>query len=327
MSPPFQPDLSGHENGDGLEIGQPRLIIITGPTGAGKSDLALAAARELGGEIINADSLALYRGFNIGTAKPGPGELAAVPHHLIDVLDPDQSFDAAAYLRAARPLATSLHQAGRPALAVGGTGFYLRALTAGLFEGPGRDDAFRARLAADAAAGMDLHARLAQVDPDTAARLAPADRVRIERALEVHHLSGRPISQWQREHGLAEKPFRTLTIIIDRAPEEMRERLERRTRLMFERGLVAEVEGLLAAGWSPDLKPFGSIGYKETVEHLAGRLSLAEAEEHTLSATRKYAKRQRTWFRGQMPDGHWFHPDQMPHIMVCMRRFLSGATL
>lgn len=294
---------------------RPLLAIITGPTGVGKSDLALTAAQGLGGEIINADSLALYRGFDVGTAKPGPADRARAPHHLFDVLDPDQSFDAAAYLGAARPLAEALYQAGRPALVVGGTGFYLRSLTSGLFPGPGRDQAFRDRLAEEAAAGADLHARLASVDPETAARLAPGDRVRLERALEVFHLSGRSISQWQREHGLAEKPFRVLTIVLDRPREELDRRLRERTRLMFDRGLAEEVEGLLAAGWSPGLKPFGAIGYKETIQYLAGKLTLDEAREKTLIATRRYAKRQLTWFRGQMPEARWFHPDQLDEMV------------
>ena len=303
---------------------RPFLAIITGPTGAGKSDLALAAAEALSGEIINADSLALYRGFDVGTAKPGPGDRSRVPHHLIDVLDPDQSFDAAAYLRAARPIVAALNQAGRPALAVGGTGFYLRSLTAGLFAGPGRDQAFRDQLAREAAAGADLHTRLAAVDPETAARLAPGDRVRLERALEVYHLSGRSISDWQREHGLAEKPFRALTIVLDRPQEELNQRLIERTRRMFERGLVEEVRGLLAAGWSPELKAFGSIGYKEVMQYLAGGLSLDETMEKILIATRRYAKRQRTWFRGQMPEARWFHPDQIEEVIALLGGFFRG---
>lgn len=300
---------------------QPKLAIITGPTGSGKSELALAAAEALGGEIINADSLALYRGFDVGTAKPALEERSRVPHHLIDVLDPDQSFDAAAYLRAARPLVEDLDRSGRPALAVGGTGFYLRSLTSGLFAGPGRDQAFRDRLAEEVAAGANLHARLAALDPETAARLAPGDRVRIERALEVLHLSGRSISDWQREHGLAEKPFRTLSIVLDRPPEGLNLRLAERTRLMFEHGLVEEVAGLLTAGWSPDLKPFGSIGYKETLQHLSGQLSLDEAREKILTSTRRYAKRQRTWFRGQMPEARWFHPNQVDEVIALLADF------
>jgi tRNA dimethylallyltransferase len=300
---------------------RPRLAILTGPTGAGKSELALAAALALGGEIINADSLALYRGFDLGTAKPSPADRARVPHHLVDVLDPDQAFDAAAYLKAARPLVLRLAQAGRPALAVGGTGFYLRALTRGLFNGPGRDEAFRAYLAAEAAEG--LHARLAAVDPLTAARVSPADRVRLERALEVHHLTGRPISQWQEEHGLRDKPFETLTLVLDRPLEELEARLRRRTDLMFELGLKAEVEKLLRAGWAPTLKPFGAIGYRETLDHLRGLVSLEQAREKTFLATRRYAKRQRTWFRGQMPGALWFHPGQAEGILALLSDFFS----
>ncbi|UQZ87904.1 tRNA (adenosine(37)-N6)-dimethylallyltransferase MiaA [Deltaproteobacteria bacterium Smac51] len=305
-------------------MSQARLAIITGPTGAGKSDLAVQAAAILGGEIINADSLALYRGFNIGTAKPGPADLERVPHHLIDVLEPEQSYDAAAFLRAARPIAETLWASGRPPLAVGGTGFYLRSLTSGLFEGPGRDEAFRARLAEEASSGVNLHARLVEVDPETAARLAPADRVRIERALEVYYLSGRTISQWQNEHGLAEKPFeKTLAIVIDRRADEMETRLEERTRKMFTSGLAKEVEDLLRQGWSPELKPFKSIGYKETVGYLNGEYSLEEAITRTFIATRRLAKRQRTWFRGQMPEALWFHPDQFDEILHQLKAFFK----
>jgi len=304
---------------------RPLLAIITGPTGAGKSDLALAAAEALGGEIINADSLALYRGFDVGTAKPGPADRLRAPHHLIDVLNPDEAFDAAAYLGAARPLAEALYQAGRPALVVGGTGFYLRSLTAGLFPGPGRDQAFRDRLAEETAAGVDLHARLAAVDPETAARLAPGDRARLERALEVFHLTGRSISRWQKEHGLAETPFRVLTIVLDRPREELDRRLFERTHHMFEQGLVEEVEGLLAAGWNSDLKPFGAIGYKETIQHLAGKLTLEEAREKTLLATRRYAKRQRTWFRGQMPAARWFHPAQAGEVISLLTGYFRSG--
>lgn len=306
-----------------MSDGRASLAIITGPTGAGKSALALQLARELEGEIINADSLALYRGFDIGTAKPGPLELALAPHHLIDVLDPDEDFDAAAYLKAARPIVEELDSRNKAPLAVGGTGFYLRALTRGLFEGPGRDDDFRRRLAEEAAEGLDLHERLKAVDPETAARLAPADLVRIERALEVFHLSGKPISQWQKEHGLAEKPFRVMTIVVDRSVDELDKRIRLRTEQMIEAGLAAEVEGLLKLGWSPGLKPFGAIGYKEMLEHLKGDISLEEAGQKIYLATRRYAKRQRTWFRGQMPEAVWYHPDQADEILLLLRDFFS----
>ena len=303
---------------------RPRLAVLTGPTGAGKSELALAAALALGGEIINADSLALYRGFDLGTAKPSPADRARVPHHLLDILDPDQDFDAAAYLKAARPLVRGLAENGRPALAVGGTGFYLRALTRGLFSGPGRNEAFRARW--EGVSPGELHARLAEVDPETARRLNPADRVRLMRALEVHHLTGRPISRWHQEHGLSDSPFTTLTLVLDRPPEELETRLRRRTDLMFELGLKDETENLLRAGWAPTLKPFGAIGYRETLNHLRGLISLDEAREKTFIATRRYAKRQRTWFRGQMPEALWLHPGQYEEVLALLREFFRPSS-
>ncbi|KXS55990.1 MAG: hypothetical protein AMR96_05155 [Candidatus Adiutrix intracellularis] len=303
---------------------QPRLAIITGPTGAGKTELILEIAATLGGEIINADSLALYRGFDIGTAKPVIAERAQLPHHLIDVLNPDENFNAASYLRAARPIVNNLSQCGRPALVVGGTGFYLRSLTRGLFVGPGCDTDYRRQLAEEATQGVNLHNRLAAVDPITAARLAPTDRVRIERALEIFHLTGRSITDWQQEHGLKENPFQTLTLIIDRTPDEIEARLKLRIAQMFKRGLVAEVEGLLAVGWSPALKPFGSIGYKETVKYLQGSLTLNEARELTFLATRRYVKRQRTWFRSQMSEARFFHPDQKVEIKTILQHFFTN---
>jgi tRNA dimethylallyltransferase len=305
-------------------VSKPRLAIITGPTGAGKSELSLLIAEALGGEIINADSLALYRGFDIGTAKPSLAERERIPHHLIDVLNPDEDFDAAAYLRAARPIAVDLGRRNLAPLAVGGTGFYLRSLTSGLFEGPGRDPVFRAALKAERANGVDLHARLKAYDPETAARVAPADQVRIERALEVLHLTGRSISAWQKEHGLAEKPFACLAVVIDRHPEEMEARIRERTRHMFDAGLAAETEGLLSAGWAPELKPFQSIGYKETLEYLSGDISLEKAIEKTAIAVRRFAKRQRTWFRGQLGEAAWFHPDQRDDLIRLFRDFFKA---
>ncbi|MGL4209229.1 MAG: tRNA (adenosine(37)-N6)-dimethylallyltransferase MiaA [Candidatus Adiutrix sp.] len=300
------------------------LVIIAGPTGAGKSALGLELAQFFGGEIINADSVALYRGFDIGAAKPTVDEQNMVPHHLIDVLNPDENFDAAAYLQKARPIINKLYDEKKPAFAVGGTGFYLRSLTAGLFKGPGRDCELRKNLAEQRALGVNLHQKLQQLDPLTAARLAPADWVRIERALEVFYLTGRSISHWQQEHALGEKPFNTMTIIIDRPLHEMHERLTQRTLSMFERGLVAEVTALLTAGWAPTLKPFSAIAYKEVLSFLQGEITLNEALDKTIIATRRLAKRQRTWFRGQMPNALWFHPDEVFTIKKNILNFLSG---
>ncbi len=300
-----------------------KVVIITGATGVGKSALALQLAQALGGEIINADSLALYRGFDIGTAKPSAAEQGLVPHHLIDVLNPDEEFDAASFLKKARPIITALSAKKICPLVCGGTGFYLRSLTKGLFDGPGRNFELRQQLAAERAAGVDLHARLAAIDPESAARLAPADYVRIERALEVFFVSGEKISTWQKKHQLAERPFDTLSLVIDLPLDELSANLQKRTLKMYQDGLLVEVQNLLNQGWSAELKPFKSIGYKEALAHLKGEISLSEAQEKTLLATRQYAKRQRTWFRGQMPEALYFHPGEGEKILETIKNFLT----
>jgi tRNA dimethylallyltransferase len=296
---------------------------LTGPTGAGKSAVAAAVAAEIGAEIINADSLAFYKGLDIGTAKPGPAELALAPHHLLDVAEPDQDFTVADFLRLARPLISDLASRGRAPLVVGGTGLYLRSLTKGLFDGPARDESYRAHLRELEAGGRSLHGILAELDPAAAARLKPADRPRLERALEVLHLTGESIVAHQGRHGLAERPYDALTIIVDRPKPEMEARLALRTSRMFEAGLVEEVRGLLARGLSPDLKPLKSVGYLEAVAVAQGRLGLKEAEAATLLRTRQLAKRQRTWFRGQMPEGLWMAPEAAAVAKVA-RDFLEA---
>ena len=304
-------------------MGKDKVVIITGATGVGKSALALQLAQALGGEIINADSLALYRGFDIGTAKPSQQEQALVPHHLIDVLNPDEEFDAASYLKRARPIIAALSAKKICPLVCGGTGFYLRSLTKGLFDGPGRDPALREKLAVERAAGVNLHDRLAAIDSETAARLAPADYVRIERALEVFLVSGEKISSWQKKHQLAERPFDTLSLVIDLPLDELSANLQKRTLKMYRAGLLDEVQNILNQGWSADLKPFKSIGNNEALAHLKGEISLSEAQEKTLLATRQYAKRQKTWFRGQMPEALYFHPNEGVKILEMVKNFLT----
>jgi tRNA dimethylallyltransferase len=186
---------------------------------------------------------------------------------------------------------------------------YLRSLLRGLFKGPPKDEAYRAALRAAAPAAADLHEMLRKADPLAASRLSPLDRPRIERALEVLHLTGESIVAHQARHALADRPFDALTIIIDRPPPEMAARLEARTRAMYEGGLVEEARGLLAKGYSPRLKPMMAVGYREAVAVALGQMGQAEAEAATLARTRQLAKRQRTWFRGQAPDGLWMRPD------------------
>ncbi|MBW2322241.1 MAG: tRNA (adenosine(37)-N6)-dimethylallyltransferase MiaA [Deltaproteobacteria bacterium] len=280
---------------------RPKLAVLAGPTGVGKTELALGLAERFGAEIISADSMQVYRYMDIGTAKPSSEEQARTPHHLIDLIDPDQDFDVAAYLELARPLIEKMSHAKVPILVVGGTGFYLRSLLRGIFEGPGRDQKIRSRLKEEALSkGREaLHARLAKTDPVAAGRVHPHDLFRVIRALEVYELTGRPISSYQAEHGLSDTPYDYMLLSLNLPRQELYARIASRTRQMFASGLFEEVEGLLARGYSPQLKPLQAIGYKQVVACLFGELSQAEAEAEVIKQTCRYAKRQLTWLRSQ----------------------------
>ena len=278
------------------------LIAVVGPTAAGKSRLALDLARAHGGEIVSCDSLQIYRGLDIGSAKPTAEERRLVPHHLVDVVGPADEFSAAEYARRARAAVRDIAARGRLPLVVGGTGLYLRALLQGLFEGPSRDEALRRRLEGMARRFGDarLHRLLRGVDPAAAARLDPRDRVRVVRALEVFALTGRPLS---RHHQSVPDPltgFRVRVVVLDPGPAVLRAAVLARTRRMFETGLLDEVRGLLAGGLSPDVRPLKAIGYRQAVAVLQGRSDPESAERDTVTATMRYAKRQRTWFRHQV---------------------------
>ena len=277
------------------------LVCIVGPTASGKSALALALAEEAGGEIVSCDSLQVYRGLDIGSAKPSAAEQARVRHHLIDVADPDQGFSAARYAELARAALADISARGRRVLVVGGTGLYLRALLLGLFEGPARDEPLRRRLErmAERFGDARLHRLLLRVDPEAAARLEPRDRVRVVRALEVFRASGRPLSEHLRRPGQALTGFEVLTVGLSPPREELRRHVEARTDAMLARGLLDEVRALLARGYSPELRPLQAIGYRQAVDVLAGRLDLARARHDIVLKTMQYAKRQRTWFRHQ----------------------------
>ena len=277
------------------------LIAIVGPTAAGKSALALRLAAERPAEIVSCDSLQVYRGLDIGSAKPSAEEQRAVPHHLIDLVDPDGSFSAADWAAAAARAIEGIFSRGRLPLVVGGTGLYLRALLEGLFDGPSRRPELRARLEALAERRGDarLHRLLARVDPAAAGRIPVRDRVRVVRALEVYSATGRPISEQQPAARPAIREVEVLTLGLSPARERLREAVERRTAAMLEAGLVAEVVGLLARGYGPELRPLQAIGYREAVAVAQGALGLEEARRRIVTATLRYAKRQRTWFRHQ----------------------------
>lgn len=285
----------------------PETIALVGPTGSGKTAVSLALAERWGAEIVNCDSRQVFRGLDIGTAKPTAAERARVPHHLFDVVDPDAPFDAARYAALARTAIADIQRRGRRAIVVGGTGFYLKALRVGLFAGPAADAALRARLVAeeDAAPGA-LHARLAAVDPRTAARLAPRDRLRLVRALEVFELTGRPLSDWHAAQATEALPMRVLGLQVERG--ELYRRLDARCEAMLTAGLLDEIRGLWTRGYGPELPALRSIGYREMGAHLRGDMDRGAALAAMQRATRQFAKRQLTWFRAD-PTVAWTTPE------------------
>jgi tRNA dimethylallyltransferase len=294
-----------------------KLVIIQGPTASGKSDLAVLLAEKTGAEIVNADSMQVYRRMDIGTAKPS-GELRRrVPHHLVDLVDPDQPFSAADFRRAAEKSIENLHARGKHIIVCGGTGLYIRALTKGLAESPGGDESVRRELRELAArcGGEELHRRLSLVDPVSASRLHPNDQLRIIRALEVYRLTGKTISGMQRNHGFADNSFHCLKIGLKLEREALYRRIDNRVEWMIGNGLVEEVRDLLDSGYSPSLKSMRSLGYRHICEYLTGGASLQEAVDFMKRDTRRYAKRQMTWFN-QDTEINWIEYPENVAIIV-----------
>lgn len=277
-----------------VSITERPLIAVVGPTGSGKSDLGLALAEHVKGEIVNCDSLQIYRYLSIGTAKVPVAERRRIPHHLLDLIDPDQVFTAADYMEAGRGVLNDISSRGHLPVIVGGTGFYLRALLSGLSEVPRRDDKLRARLGRRP---ERLHRLLMRLDPPSAERIHPNDTQKLIRAIEICVLAGRSMTELFQKTGEPLVGFRILKIGLDPDRAALNAHLNARCIRMFEQGLVEEVRSVLAMGFAADAKAFESIGYHEAVEYIAGRMSKDEAIEHTQIGTRQYAKRQRTWFR------------------------------
>ena len=274
------------------------LLVLVGPTAVGKSAVvaALSGRRHL--EVVVADSLQVYRGLDVGTAKPSAEERARIPHHLVDVVEPTEPFTAADFGARAREAVADIAARRALPVVVGGTGLYIRAFLRGPLAGPGGDPALRSRLWAEARATgpRELHARLAAVDPATAASIHPHNLVRVLRALELYYLVGRPPSVFRR-WATDSLPPGVLLVGLRRGREDLARRIEARVRTMLEAGLVEEVRGLLMRGVPRDAKPLGAIGYRQIVEHLEGRITLQEAARRIARDTRHYAKRQMIWFR------------------------------
>jgi len=268
----------------------------------------MAMAERFGGEVVSCDSTAVYRGFDIGTDKVPPAEQRGIPHHLVDVVDPTEEYSAARYARDAAAVIRGITARGRLPILAGGTGFYYRALTRGLFEGPSRDEPLRRRLERVAAArGPDrLHRWLARVDPASAARIAANDVKRVVRALEVWILTGRPLTDHFAETALPLPEYEVLAVALQIPPEQTAERVARRVHAQFEQGLLDEMRGLLARGVPETALPFTGLVYRQALEHLHGVRDEAATRELIILENRKYSRRQLIWFRKE-PNLRWIH--------------------
>jgi tRNA dimethylallyltransferase len=301
-----------------------KVIIICGPTGIGKTAVGINLAENFGGEIIGADSMQIYRHMDIGTAKPTLEERRRVTHHMVDIVDPDEDFDAVQFSERARSTIAALDRQGRFAFVVGGTGLYIKALLHGLFESEPVDSKIRNRLKRqlDQDGSGSLYERLEHIDPATAKRLHPNDSYRIIRALETIESSGKSISKHHQDHGFQDDPFNTLKIGLRIDRKQLYARLERRVDLMIQAGLVEEVKKLLAMGYAAESKSMQSIGYRHMVEFIAERLPWEECVRTLKRDTRRFAKRQFTWF-GADPQIKWYEPDQLNEIVKLVKGFLE----
>jgi len=312
------------------------LPVVLGPTGSGKSDLSLCIARALGAEVVNCDSLQVYRGFDIGAAKVPPAERQGVPHHLIDIVEPTDLFTAGDYARVAEAAIREISARGRTVVLVGGTGFYLRGLLEGLSPGPARDPILRDRLLKkERTRPGSVHRILARLDPASAARIHPNDKNKTTRALEVRLLEKAPVSSMFERGRYPLRGFLPVKIGLDPPRDLLYERLNERARRMFDPdlfnqsasqgSLADEIRRLLSAGVPPEAKPFESLGYKQALQMLQGRITGEQALESTQLETRRYAKRQLTWFRKEQAV-HWiagFGDD--PQVQMEALAILQGA--
>jgi tRNA dimethylallyltransferase len=295
-----------------------RLLVICGPTASGKSALALRLAKELDAEIVNADSMQVYRGMDIGTAKPGVEGRVEVPHHLIDIADPSRPFSAADFADAADTAITDISRRGKRVIIAGGTGLYIKALLKGLVDSPPGDEAVRQQLHSDCLrlGNEAMLERLRLVDPVSAERMHPNNLVRIIRALEVFQQTGIPLSRYQQEHGFGKQRYQSLQIGLRADRRHLYRQIDKRVDRMLEQGLLQEVQRLLNDGHSPETKAMRSIGYKEVTAFLRGECSLDEAIYLIKRNTRHYAKRQLTWFNADK-DILWFeYPTEFDTILI-----------
>ncbi|MDD5711717.1 MAG: tRNA (adenosine(37)-N6)-dimethylallyltransferase MiaA [Smithellaceae bacterium] len=300
-----------------------KLIMIAGPTAAGKTALSVDLAEIFGGEVVSADSMQVYRFMDIGTAKPSPEERERVPHHLLDVVNPDEPFNADLYARMAGAAVEGISASGKIAFVVGGAGLYIRALTEGLCAGPPADEDLRSSYRAEANRFGDdyLYEKLKACDMKAAALIDHRDTLRIIRALEVKELTGRSLVEIRLDSPRGIDRYDCLKIGLHMTRAELYGRIERRALEMVSAGFLGEVEGLLSRGYGKDLKPMQSLGYKHMIAHCEGRSSLEEAIALMTRDTKRYAKRQLTWFNADK-DISWYRPDESDAVAAKVKEFL-----
>lgn len=289
------------------------VLAIVGQTGTGKSELACELARRLGGEVVGADSMQVYRRMDIGTAKPSRALREEIPHHAIDVVEPDDPMSAGRYAAVARRAASEIHARGGRVILCGGTGLYARAFAHGLLAGVASDPALRAQL--ESCADEELRAELEARDPAGARAIEPRDRVRMIRALEIAVLGDRPSSEQRAQHAFGDRPFEMRWLALRMEREALWKQLRERTERMFRDGLVEELRALRQAGFSPALRSLKAIGYREAGQLLDGHIDEAKARESTWIATRRYAKRQLTWFRSE-PGVRWLDASRPREVLA-----------
>jgi tRNA dimethylallyltransferase len=303
---------------------KPKVIVICGATGIGKTSVGIELAQRFDAEIVSADSMQIYRYMDIGTAKPTPAELARAPHHMIDIVDPDEDYDAVLFSKQARDRVAEIVGRGRIPLIVGGTGLYIKALLHGLFQADPVDPRIRERLQQDVRenGSRALYERLQHLDPAAAGRLHPNDSYRIIRALETIESTGKSISELHREHGFEDDPFDALKIGLQMDRQKLYARIDQRVDLMIEAGLKHEVATLLEMGYRAKLKSMQSIGYRHMVQFIREKLSWEECLRTLKRDTRRFAKRQLTWF-GADDQIRWHAPERLKDIAGLVEKFVA----
>ena len=298
------------------------VVVIAGPTASGKTAFSVELAAAFSGEIVNADSMQVYRGMDIGTAKPVEEEKKGIPHHLLDVVNPDEEFNAAIYRKLALSVIEEIGRRKHTCFVVGGTGLYIKTLLGGIIPAPLSDPALKEELKREweRHGGESLFARLKELDPVSAEKIHPNDQFRIIRALELFQLTKCRASEIRNEHQFGQQTMDTLKFCLKWDRERLYHRINERAEMMFKNGLIEETEKLLEMGYSPGLKTMGSIGYRHAVKYLQGTWSYQAALENMKQDTRRYAKRQITWFRAD-PEVKWIHPEEIRYAEELIRVF------